>query len=110
MWNRVRNSGYQGFVLTCDTQLFGKRPRDVHNKFMLPYHLSISNYDKYKGTGAEDIRAYNKTNQSNASALADFMDLHKDNKFSWEIISFIKKKTGNMPIIAKGIMLSLIHI
>jgi len=48
IWDRVKRAGFKGFALTCDTQLLGKRYQDVRNKFNLPHHLSIANYEKYK--------------------------------------------------------------
>ena len=44
-----------------------------------------------------------KNLKSTGSALADFMRDHKDNVFSGEVISYIKKETG-LPVMAKGIM------
>mmetsp|Transcript_957 Transcript_957/g.1702 ORF Transcript_957/g.1702 Transcript_957/m.1702 type:complete len:97 (-) Transcript_957:383-673(-) len=39
------------------------------------------------------------------SALAYFMDYHKDNQFSWEVIRLIKSVVGeHFPVAAKGIM------
>lgn len=88
IWKRVKDAGYKGFVLTCDTQLLGKRERDVRNKFTMPSHLTIANYDKYSAdTGAGDITSSAAdSKQSTGSALADFMNTHKDNQFGWEII------------------------
>lgn len=95
-------NGFHGFAITCDTQLLGKRRLDVHNKFGLPSHLSIANYDKY-GTGGDIDNTDGK--KPAGSALAAFMNNHKENKFSWEVLNQIKKATNNRAIVAaKGIM------
>ena len=70
MWLRAKCSGFEGFALTCDTQLLGKRLNDVRNRFKLPSHLGIANYEKYKTSTLEE---------SKGSALAHFMNNQKDN-------------------------------
>lgn len=103
LWKRCKDNGYQGFAVTCDTQLLGKRVKDVHNKFTLPNHLSIINYEKY-GSGNE-VAQVDKNIKSTGSALADFMNNHKENKFGWEVLKYINNATGNtMVVSAKGIM------
>ena len=71
MWSRAASSGFTGFALTCDTQLLGKRIADVHNRFNLPSHLGIANYEKYQSS--------TKLTESKGSALAHFMNNEKDN-------------------------------
>jgi len=47
IWNRCKDNGFHGFVVTTDSQGLGKRVKDVHNKWKLPSHMGIANYKKY---------------------------------------------------------------
>lgn len=47
LWKRAKDSGFTGFVFTCDTQLLGKRENDIRNSFNLPKHLKMGNFSKY---------------------------------------------------------------
>lgn len=113
LWDRCMKNGFHGFAVTCDTQLLGKRRRDVRNGFGLPEYLSVANYDKY-GSGdsfaavdktAKKVQSSPSAKKSTGSALADFMNNHKENRFSWEVLKYIKKVTRGQAIVAaKGIM------
>jgi isopentenyl diphosphate isomerase/L-lactate dehydrogenase-like FMN-dependent dehydrogenase len=41
---RAEKAGFQALVLTVDAPLFGLRRSDLRNKFSLPPHLSLANF------------------------------------------------------------------
>lgn len=84
IWQRVKNSGFKAFALTCDTQLLGKRLDNERNKFSLPYHLKMQNYAKYMKEGQEsNVKA------QKGSGLAEYVKQQKNNEIGWDIIPYI---------------------
>ena len=47
IWQRAKDAGFKALCLTTDTQLLGKRERDVRLKFELPKHLDLQILAKY---------------------------------------------------------------
>lgn len=43
---RGKRAGYKAVVLTVDAPVIGRRERDVKNKFHMPSHLKLANFDK----------------------------------------------------------------
>ena len=41
---RAENAGFKALVLTVDAPLFGLRRSDLRNKFSLPPHLTLANF------------------------------------------------------------------
>lgn len=41
---RAERAGFQAIVLTVDAPYFGRRLADVRNKFKLPSHLKMANF------------------------------------------------------------------
>ncbi|CAH2229900.1 hydroxyacid oxidase 1-like [Pararge aegeria] len=86
---RAEQAGYKALVLTVDTPAFGIRRADIRNKFALPRHLRLANFDdlsKIKGSG-----------------LSKYMTNTFDKSITWDDIKWLKSVT-KLPIVAKGIL------
>ncbi|XP_074115593.1 hydroxyacid oxidase [Cotesia typhae] len=92
---RVERAGYKAIVLTVDTPFFGVRRRDVKNRFALPRHLKLANFD---GHLSSKINSADSGSGLNEYAVDQF-----DRSLSWEDIDWLKSIT-NLPIILKGIL------
>ena len=87
IWKRAKDAGFKALCLTTDTQIVGKRERDVRLNFTIPKHLSVSILEKYNFTGTvPEVTAKFKGN----------------NEFDWTIIKHMKEVSG-LPVIPKGI-------
>ena len=42
---RAEQAGFKGLVLTIDAPYFGIRRDDIRNKFQLPAHLKMANFE-----------------------------------------------------------------
>ncbi|CAG5097171.1 Similar to GLO5: Peroxisomal (S)-2-hydroxy-acid oxidase GLO5 (Arabidopsis thaliana) [Cotesia congregata] len=92
---RVERAGYKAIVLTIDTPFFGVRRRDVKNKFSLPRHLKLANFD---GHLSSKINSADSGSGLNEYAVDQF-----DRSLSWDDIDWLQSIT-NLPIILKGIL------
>ena len=79
---RAEKAGFQAIVLTIDAPTFGKRLPDIRNKFKLPSHLRIANFDHLPKS--MNVRS-------------------RDPSLTWEGISWLKSITS-LPIIVKGVL------
>lgn len=84
---RAEAAGYDGLVVTVDSQFLGKREIDYRNQFKLPENLSPANLDSQKhnvkiSAGQEDLFVKNLT---------------------WADIEWLKSQT-RLPIWLKGIL------
>ncbi|XP_060517368.1 2-Hydroxyacid oxidase 1 [Cylas formicarius] len=93
---RAENAGYKALVLTVDTPFFGLRLADMRNKFKLPTHLKLANFE---GTVAS---VANKKSETTGSGLNDLGNLF-DASLSWDDIAWLKTIT-RLPIVLKGIL------
>lgn len=93
---RAENAGFKALVLTVDTPMFGLRLADMKNKFNLPPHLKLANFE---GSYAEQT---NVKGRNTGSALNNLGDLF-DASLEWKDIAWLKTIT-KLPIVLKGIL------
>jgi len=94
---RAEACGFEALVLTVDAPRFGKRRANIRNKFVLPRHLSMANFEE--GTEKSDGMAESR----GGSALNDYVDQLMDQSLTWEDVDWLKS-VSRLPIIIKGIM------
>ncbi|CAH0557317.1 unnamed protein product [Brassicogethes aeneus] len=93
---RAEKAGFKALVLTVDAPLFGLRLADMRNKFSLPSHLRMANFDGEKAT---------KINNSPAksSGLNEYVSALFDATLQWKDIEWLKSIT-KLPIVIKGVL------
>lgn len=91
---RAEKTGYKALVLTVDTPVPGIRWSDIRNKFHLPKHLKLANFE---------ISMNKMIPQSNGSSLEQFVKESFDASIQWKDILWLKSIT-KLPIILKGIL------
>ncbi|MEE6474406.1 hypothetical protein FKM82_010367 [Ascaphus truei] len=94
---RAERLGYKGIFLTVDTPYLGRRLEDVRNKFQLPPHLRMKNFD------TEDLAFSSKQGYGENSGLAVYVAQAIDASIKWDDIEWLKGLTS-LPIVAKGIL------
>ncbi|KOC59761.1 Hydroxyacid oxidase 1 [Habropoda laboriosa] len=92
---RAERAGFKALVLTVDAPLFGDRRSDIRNKFSLPNHLRLGNF---QGELSSKIN-----NANSGSGLSEYVTNLFDASLSWEDIKWLKSIT-NMPLVLKGIL------
>ncbi|XP_056286473.1 hydroxyacid oxidase 2 [Pseudoliparis swirei] len=88
MVRRVEALGYRALVLTVDVPFTGKRRDDIRNRFRLPPHLKLKNFEGLPQAAAEDYGIPSNT---------------LDPSISWKDIHWLQSIT-QLPIIIKGIL------
>ncbi|XP_076384022.1 hydroxyacid oxidase [Megalopta genalis] len=92
---RAERAGFKALVLTVDAPLFGDRRADIRNKFSLPKHLRLGNFQ-------EDM--LNSMNSTKAgSSLNEYVMSLFDASLSWDDVKWLQSITS-MPIVLKGIL------
>ncbi|XP_051999005.1 2-Hydroxyacid oxidase 2-like isoform X3 [Xyrauchen texanus] len=89
--HRVEALGYKAVVLTVDVPYTGKRRDDIRNKFKLPPHLKLKNFDEMFQQQAGSHEEYGTP----ANNL--------DPSISWKDVRWLQSLTS-LPIIIKGIL------
>lgn len=92
---RAEAAGCKALVLTVDAPLFGRRERDIRNRFNLPEGLYIKNL---LSSGYGEIYK-----QSAESGLAAYFAMISDTAVSWKDIKWLRSIT-KLPIVIKGII------
>ncbi|XP_063973722.1 uncharacterized protein LOC135160747 [Diachasmimorpha longicaudata] len=92
---RVERAGFKALVLTVDTPFFGTRRADVRNRFVLPRHLKLANFEG---------RLSRQINQSSGgSGLSEYVTDLFDDSLEWKDLQWLKSVT-QLPIVLKGIL------
>ncbi|XP_015113733.1 hydroxyacid oxidase 1 [Diachasma alloeum] len=92
---RVERAGFRALVLTVDTPFFGTRRADVRNRFVLPRHLKLANFEG---------RLSRKINESSGgSGLNEYVTNLFDDSLEWRDLHWLKSVT-QLPIVLKGIL------
>jgi (S)-2-hydroxy-acid oxidase len=94
---RAERAGFAALMLTVDTPFFGKRRDDNRNKFKLPPHLKMANFEglDFNQTGV---------NQSNKeSGLNEYASSLFDASLTWKDVDWLRSVT-RLPIVVKGIL------
>uniref|UniRef100_A0A8C0G9A5 (S)-2-hydroxy-acid oxidase n=1 Tax=Chelonoidis abingdonii TaxID=106734 RepID=A0A8C0G9A5_CHEAB len=94
---RAERAGYKGIFVTVDTPLLGKRFDDVRNKFQLPPHLRMKNFNTH------DLEFSSEKGYGENSGLAVYVAQAIDPSIKWEDIKWLRGLTS-LPIVAKGIL------
>lgn len=94
---RAERAGYKGIFVTVDTPLLGKRFDDVRNKFQLPPHLRMKNFN------TDDLAFSSEKGYGENSGLAVYVAQAIDPSVKWEDIKWLRGLTS-LPIVAKGIL------
>ncbi|KAJ8387847.1 hypothetical protein AAFF_G00149960 [Aldrovandia affinis] len=94
---RAEQAGYTGIFVTVDTPYLGKRRNDVRNRFKLPGHLRMANFD------SPDLAFSSKDGYGEDSGLAVYVAQAIDPTLQWEDIAWLKRITS-LPVVLKGIL------
>lgn len=92
---RAEANGCAALVLTVDAQVWGRRERDVRNRFQLPPGLEVKNLmPAGKEQFPEDVRD---------SGLAAYVASLFDQTLSWRDVEWLTSLT-DLPVLLKGIV------
>lgn len=92
---RAEAAGCSGLVLTVDAQIWGRRERDVRNRFQLPPGLSVKNL---MPAGQEQF-----PQDVADSGLAAYVASLFDPALSWEDVAWLCSVT-RLPVFLKGVV------
>ncbi len=92
---RAEAAGCQALVLTVDAQLWGRRERDVRNRFRLPPGLKVKNLS---GSQLDDL-----PEDVLGSGLSAYVRSLFDPCLSWKDIEWLASIT-RLPVVLKGIV------
>ncbi|XP_062981383.1 2-Hydroxyacid oxidase 1 [Elgaria multicarinata webbii] len=94
---RAEKTGYKGIFVTVDTPFLGKRLDDVRNKFQLPSHLRMKNFE------TNDLAFSSEKGYGENSGLSVYVAEAIDPSINWEDLKWLRGLTS-LPIVAKGIL------
>ncbi|XP_043793473.1 peroxisomal (S)-2-hydroxy-acid oxidase GLO5 [Apis laboriosa] len=92
---RAERAGFKAVVLTVDAPLFGDRRADIRNKFSLPNHLRLGNFQGELSTKINNAKS--------GSGLSEYVMNLFDASLTWDDIKWLKSIT-KLPIVLKGIL------
>ena len=92
---RAESAGCTAIALTVDAQIWGRRERDVKNRFRLPKGLSIKNL---LTTGKEQF-----PKEEAGSGLAAYVSWQFDPALSWKDVDWLCTHT-KLPVLLKGVL------
>ncbi|MCO5613000.1 hypothetical protein L7F22_067273 [Adiantum nelumboides] len=93
---RAERARFKAIVLTVDTPRLGRREADIRNRFALPPHLTLKNFE-----GLE-LGKMERTSKSE-SGLASYTANQVDRSLSWKDLKWLQTITS-LPILVKGIL------
>lgn len=91
---RAERAGFKAIALTVDTPRLGRREADIKNRFTLPPHLTLKNFEGL------DL---GKMDKSNDSGLASYVAGQIDRTLEWKDVKWLQTIT-KLPILVKGVM------
>ncbi|GJP42482.1 hypothetical protein CLOM_g10077 [Closterium sp. NIES-68] len=91
---RAERAGFKAIALTVDTPRLGRREADIKNRFVLPPHLTLKNFEGLN-LGSMD--------KSQESGLSSYVAGQIDRSLSWKDIAWLKSITS-LPILVKGVI------
>ncbi|KAL4349054.1 hypothetical protein AHAS_Ahas10G0003600 [Arachis hypogaea] len=86
---RAEKAGFKGIVLTVDRPFLGRKEDDIKNRFRLPPHLTLKNFEKNDGTGGS-IQISHARGQIDPS-------------LNWKDVKWLQTITS-LPILVKGVL------
>jgi len=92
---RAVSQGCSAIALTVDAQVWGRRERDIKNRFRLPKGLSIKNLMPAGKGDFPDEKA--------DSGLAAYVTWQFDQTLTWKDIDWLCSK-ANVPVLLKGVL------
>ena len=93
---RAERAGYKALVITVDTPVLGKRIVDARNRFSLPSHLTLANFDDTKvGAGLKAL--------DDDSFLLRYTQKLIDPGLTWETVRWAQGVT-KLPVLVKGVL------
>ncbi|XP_057417037.1 glycolate oxidase 1-like isoform X2 [Lotus japonicus] len=92
---RAEKAGFKAIALTVDTPLLGRREADIKNRFTLPSHLVLKNFE-----GLDLGKLDDKTNDS---GLATYVASEIDRSLNWKDVKWLQTITS-LPILVKGVL------
>lgn len=92
---RAEAAGAKALVLTVDAPLWGKREKDVHNRFTLPEGLMLKNL-------TSKMKDLPKSAKDTGSGLEAYVTSYFDSNLSWKDIEWLRSIT-KLPLIVKGV-------
>lgn len=91
---RAERAGFKAIALTVDTPWFGRREADIRNRFALPPHLTLKNFEGL------DLGKMDKTSDS---GLASYAAGQIDRSLNWKDVKWLQTIT-ELPILVKGVL------
>ena len=91
---RAETAGCKAIALTVDAQIWGRRERDIKNRFRLPEGLSIKNLS----SGSDHF-----PDGESGSGLASYVSWQFDPALSWKDVEWLCANT-KLPVLLKGVM------
>lgn len=91
---RAEKAGFKAIALTVDTPRLGRRESDIKNRFALPPHLTLKNFEGL------DLGKMDKTEDS---GLASYVAGQIDRSLSWKDVKWLQTIT-KLPILVKGVI------
>ncbi|XP_019225148.1 PREDICTED: peroxisomal (S)-2-hydroxy-acid oxidase-like isoform X2 [Nicotiana attenuata] len=91
---RAERAGFKAIALTVDTPRLGRREADIKNRFVLPPHLTLKNFE-----GLE----LGKMDKTDDSGLASYVAGQVDRSLSWKDVKWLQTMT-HLPILLKGVL------
>ncbi|XP_044738366.1 peroxisomal (S)-2-hydroxy-acid oxidase GLO1 [Chrysoperla carnea] len=95
--SRAERAGFKALALTVDAPLFGVRRADIRNKFCLPKHLRLANFEE------TDSKSTKIQSSKEGSGLQEYVNGLFDASITWNDIAWLKSIT-KLPIVLKGIL------
>ncbi|KAK7359470.1 hypothetical protein VNO77_01430 [Canavalia gladiata] len=91
---RAERAGFKAIALTVDTPILGRREADIKNRFTLPQHLTLKNFEGL------DLGKLDKTDDS---GLASYVAAQIDRTLNWKDVKWLQTITS-LPILVKGVL------
>ncbi|KAK7284007.1 hypothetical protein RIF29_13758 [Crotalaria pallida] len=91
---RAERAGFKAIALTVDTPRLGRREADIKNRFTLPSHLTLKNFEGL------DLGKLDKTSDS---GLASYVAGQVDRSLNWKDVKWLQTITS-LPILVKGVL------
>ncbi|XP_058198234.1 glycolate oxidase 1-like [Rhododendron vialii] len=91
---RAERAGFKAIALTVDTPRLGRREADIKNRFTLPPHLTLKNFEGL------DLGNIDKTDDS---GLASYVSSQMDQSLNWKDVEWLQTIT-HLPILVKGVL------
>ncbi|RHN42395.1 putative (S)-2-hydroxy-acid oxidase [Medicago truncatula] len=93
---RAESAGFKAIALTVDTPILGRREADIKNRFTMPSHLVLKNFE-----GLE----LGKLDKTDDSGLASYVSGEIDRSLNWKDLKWLQTITS-LPILVKGVLTS----